>query len=397
MGKIIKLNLYCIILSVIFGNLASLTTTITGLNINLIDILIGILDILLLTNYRKIQKDLIINEKTKFFLLFIVIAAFSLILSPLNLQLTERLVASLYLVRIAGYFGIYIAARFLIEDKNREKEKIISLLRKIFISTAFIGWFQYYLYPDLTYLSYLGWDPHFKRIFSVFFDPNFLGIILIFGLILTISINKINRFKKALTLFFILGTILFTYSRSSFLALTGTVFFLFFHNRKLKYLPFMFMIFILTLFLLPRPGGVGVQLERIFSIESRLNNWQEGAKIIKKYPILGVGFNTLRYEKMNLNPENEKIAVSHSGAGFENSYIFIAVTTGILGFAVYSVFLINLLISNELIIQMTVIALVIHAMFLNTVFYPWIMLLFWLYLALFDKPVQGACKKSSSF
>ena len=82
----------------------------------------------------------------------------------------------------------------------------------------------------------------------------------------------------------------------------------------------------LSAFLLPRPGGDGVKLERTFSIIQRWENYQAGFKLWQQ-PIFGLGFNTLRYYNQDY--------LSHASAGQDSSLLFVAVTTGLVGLTAY--------------------------------------------------------------
>ena len=99
-------------------------------------------------------------------------------------------------------------------------------------------------------------------------------------------------------------------------------------------------------------------------------------KIIKEKPILGVGFNTLRYYQKNL-PENQ------AGAGLDNSWLFVLATSGALGFLGYLGIWGKALnkFKNPLVVS-SLFALFVHAFFVNSLFYPWVMAWMWILLAM---------------
>jgi O-antigen ligase len=84
------------------------------------------------------------------------------------------------------------------------------------------------------------------------------------------------------------------------------------------------VIFLFLIFLLPRPFGEGVKLERIFTIKARAADYQEGIQLWWKKPILGYGYNRLRYIK-----KTDKC--SHAGAAFSSSFLTLLVASGVIG------------------------------------------------------------------
>ena len=93
------------------------------------------------------------------------------------------------------------------------------------IGFGILGLMQFFLYPDLRNLMYLGWDPHYYRLFSTLLDPNFVGIILVLTLILGCGLWK----KKQKNFFLMIGqligfvSLLLTYSRSSYVSFAMAV------------------------------------------------------------------------------------------------------------------------------------------------------------------------------
>ncbi len=92
------------------------------------------------------------------------------------------------------------------------------------VGLGLIGLIQFFMYPDLRNLMYLGWDPHYYRLFSTLLDPNYMGLLLVFTLLMGFGI-----FTKKHSVWIIAGqlvtfvALLLTYSRSSFLALGAAI------------------------------------------------------------------------------------------------------------------------------------------------------------------------------
>ena len=121
--------------------------------------------------------------------------------------------------------------------------------------------------------------------------------------------------------------------------------------------------------------GEGVKLERTYSVWARAESWKTAWNIFSQNPILGVGFNTYRYAQ-------GASADSHAGAGVDSSLLLVLATTGIVGFVIYLKYLKYLwkLGENDLVLSASLVALFVHSLFLNSQFYPHVML--WISLLL---------------
>ena len=76
--------------------------------------------------------------------------------------------------------------------------------------------------------------------------------------------------------------------------------------------------------------GWGVQLFRTFSVDTRIQNAIEGVQLWTKNPILGVGYNRIRYEKAGLGLTG-KYDVSHAASSYHSSFVTMLVAGGALG------------------------------------------------------------------
>lgn len=397
MVKALLILLYLSIFSITIGPLAKLPLAIENVSLYISDIFVALIWVVLLkyspprspfgplrgdkrlsTLARRIKDS---DKISQSFSIFVLIALLSLIFTPISLTFFQRIVSFLYLLRLVGYFGVYFAVSYLIKMKKITKNQVINLLGATGVTLAIVGWFQYFLYPDLRNLYYLGWDPHYLRIFATYLDPNFLGLIFVFTLIILFSQSDrgVNALRW-LVRFFVLVTLAFTYSRSSYFAAMVVSLLATLIKRKISIALFALSILTVSILLLPRPSGEGVRLERLFSIRERIESWQQGLKIFTQYPILGVGFNTMRYAKIKYFPEVKQTLVNHSGAGVENSFIFIAATTGVVGLISYTYFLYQAFSNSGILSQLTILAAIVHGLFLNSLLFPWIVM--WLFLML---------------
>ena len=159
-------------------------------------------------------------------------------------------------------------------------------------------------------------------------------------------------------------------------------------RRKSKKLFLGAVIFgVITIAVLPRPGGEGVKLERQSTIWARINNYKESIQFFWEKPVFGQGFNTLRYVKRDKGLLGEDDwRRTHSGAGVDSSLLFTLATTGVVGLVVY-LDLLEKMIKQSLKEKKGILlasggAILIHSMFNNSLFYSFIMLWWWILLGI---------------
>jgi len=302
--------------------------------------------------------------------IFLSLAFLSLPISLLfsSFTLFQLLPAFLYLLRFT-----VISTLFLIKFTPHQR-RLFSIILLIF---PFIGLLQYLLLPDLRFFKAIGFDDHYYRLTFPFLDPNYTGAALSF-----IFLSQLKDLKHKSSWPFLIVTLvalLLTFSRASYLALfIGLVYLLLTAPRLRRFfLPFL-VVFVLALFLIPKPFGEGVNLFRTFSITSRLDNYRHGFQLALQNPLTGLGFNTL-----SLHQNTGLGILSRSSGGLDNSFLFVLSTTGFLGLGVYLYFLFSLfrLLANPY-LQAALIALVVHSFFNNSLFYtPLLLLLIFSYLS----------------
>lgn len=307
-------------------------------------------------------------------LIFVAIATLSLILTPLHLKPVEYLVSFSYTVRFFLYvlFGwLTFSGAFGDLQKNLGKAFLLAG-----ISFAFLGLLQFIFFPDLRFLAFFGWDPHYFRTVSTFLDPNFAGGFLVLTLLLLTQ--NFTRGKKWQTAFFIIIylSLLTTFSRSSYLMflMSGLTFSLL-KKSKIFFLAtiILFAILLLGFQVYVRLVSTPRHIDRTKSASFRLSTWQQGLILFESHPILGVGFNSYRYALKDYNLGDEQFLQSHGSSSNDSSLLFVASTTGILGLLSYLYFLwtlLRLFKQNNLIITAGLAGLLIHSFFANSLFYP---------------------------
>ncbi len=241
----------------------------------------------------------------------------------------ENTTALLYLFRTSFYFISIMYLHYFVKKQKDLYEYIRPGLLFFTVLTLIFSFLQYFLYPNLRNLTYLGWDPHLFRIFGVFFDTSIasavFGLIILF-LILNYRKFKFSNFSKIVLIvsFFVIG--LLTYSRGFYLAILSTLFLYLIINKRLKYLIVILGLFSFALLILPKPFGEGVNLLRTYSIESRVKDYNDGLIQWKKSPVFGIGYNHLRSIRTS-----DSGLTSHSASAYQSSFLTVLVTSGIIG------------------------------------------------------------------
>lgn len=331
----------------------------------------------------------------KFFLpilVFFLLALVSLLVNSFRFTTNEVLIGSLYLARWLVYSFIYLA---ILQLDIRKIPKVIEYLLLAGFASVGFGLAQYVFYPNAWPLIVDEWDPHVGRAIGTFLDPGFTGLIyvLLWVFLLVCLWDKRHLVFEHGGLVVVYLGLLLTYSRSTYLALIVAMLAISFVKKSwLFFLGFIF-VFSLSLLLLPRPHGEGVRLERESTINSRIVNWQQSLEIFKNRPWLGTGFNLYRYEQRDFFFLGKNWQKTHAGAGADSSLLFILATTGVLGASAYGWLwyrVVRLAFEKRrqalgLILLGSSLAVVVHSFLNNSLFYPWIMIWFWILLGICEK------------
>ena len=305
-------------------------------------------------------------KKFKPLFFFLIILLISLLIDWTKYSLFENTVASLYFFRLVLYFSTYFFyLRYHVKIDKKFSKVIKNGVFIIAVLTIISTVIQYFLYPDLRNLFYQGWDPHLYRTFGVFFDTSVAAaIFVIFFLTINQPIIKI--------IYLIL--IALSFSRSIYLGFSITLIYLFIRQKQLKKIVLFLLFFITLIFVIPKPAGEGVNLKRLYSINSRAEDYREGISLWKNKPMIGYGYNRIRYIK-----NSDSI---HSGATFSSSFLTILVSSGIIGLLSFIWVLWSLRRLNK-IAPILLIFLSIISLFDNVLLHPFI--LFLLFINLSDK------------
>lgn len=306
-----------------FGQLLQIPISFLGYNFSILaaDIIVFLF---FLANFWDLSKIKIYGN-------FLWIAFFSLVLSVGVLGPYLVLPGFLYYLRFLGYVIFFAGVSVLLKSQeiNLNKSTLYNSLIFVAFVSGIFGWLQYFWLPDLRTLKFFGWDDHYWRLTGTFIDPAFLGIILVLGFLLVFSrfLQRTSVKLLFLVVFFII-TIAFTYARASYLALVLGIFMLSVKSKKSLGLLFGLM-FLATLFFLPRPQSEGVKLERTSSIYAKVDNYLETLVIIDRNALFGIGFNNIcAARNIHINKESFE---SHSCSGSDASLLLVWATTGLVG------------------------------------------------------------------
>lgn len=389
--ELVKLLLIASLTTLIIGQLVRIPLFSQFGAITVTDVLVLATDVVFLF-LAFLKKRLIVPVKIFFpSLLFILAAISSSFLSLNYFSPIQVSVSALFLIRFIIYLLIAIVVANTISQKK--VGSWLNLLLVIGFLFMLVGFLQLIIIGDLSFLTVYGWDPHQRRIVSTFLDPNFSG--WVFVLLLSLTIGLYYKTKARLYLPFlalVIVAVILTFSRSTYLA-AATAALVIGILKSPKIIIATLLIFTFAFL------SINETRERIIgaftldeTAKARLESWSNALKITKEKPLFGVGFNNYRYAQVQRgfftsdNPYG-----GHSGSGSDSSVLLVLATTGIFGlifflFLLLSIFQILKIKAKHNFLSLATLAaflgLLVHSQFVNSLFFPQIMLLFWFILGL---------------
>lgn len=378
--KYIQIPNLFLILSCIFLFSASLTRIQinSGFSLNPLDFL-GLFSFLYLLVSRRFRfEKLQLPLYTKFWLLFICASFFSWIIAFFTTS--YPLAGVFYIFRLVS---VYLFAFFLF-NTDFSPQKYSKLLGGALLTGAILGLVQYIFLPDARFLIWSGWDNHLNRLIGTYLDPGYAGLMFLLGIVFFLTQKKLSQFPPTI----LIVALALTYSRATYLAAFVVFFMGFFVFPRRKTYFFLILSLSSLIFFLPRTAGEGVKLERSYSIESRTTSINSAFVIFRSHPLIGIGMNNYSYLKSS--PQTS--IPSHSNSP-DNSYLFVLATTGILGFSLFSIWILNLMkysYPNSPRIFLSVLAVSVHALFNNSWFYLYVLFWIWIIIAIHNhKPTAN--------
>lgn len=311
---------------------------------------------------------------------WVIVEVFSFLLNSYGLTSAQLFGSGLHVIRYAMYAGLYFVARGL---SGNQRKKIHGILIAVFLSISLAGLIQYIFLPDVSFLARLDWDDHYYRLVSTFLDPGFTGAILAVGIFYTYLHKGESWQIRLICLIIFYIALALTYSRASYAMFLAGIAVISIYHKNVKIFLVSLLILLLTIQILPSPGGSGTKLGREYSIWSRVNNWKQSIVIWQKSPIWGVGFNNYRYSLQDLGILDERGVEKSHGVGADSSILLVLATTGILGLVAFLNLQWRLLVLNKKnVLYLACFAgFFVHSWFDNTLFYPFAMEILWIFAA----------------
>ena len=273
--------------------------------------------------------SLIVMKKEKFqptpldlwFSLYLVIELVSTIFAYDRIDALLHIQKRLLLLPIVYLIFRYIDTR----------ERIMRILMTLFISAAIVG-----LLSSISILIQFSAYSHYIKRFDIYNHYMTIGGISMFMLLLMIPFSLNRQITLTQRILLIIGvaaillTLIFTFTRSSWLGLIiGIIVLVMLRFKKLLYL---FLVVVVGVVIIGSPE-LHVRFLSIFdptdpSNDLRLRMWNVGLKIFQDNPILGVG-------DISLNPLNDAYSQHTMDFGhMHNNFVQWLVTMGIVGFVI---------------------------------------------------------------
>ena len=376
------LGIMVAILASVFGEFGRIEFA--GISFLILDLIAPVVfGIWLLRKFVRKEK-IILDGISGSLLIFWAVGFLSLIFASGELSGGELKFAFLHFLRFIGISGLLLVAR---DYGKKEATGILNTLFFAGILLAISGFILLQIFPDFTAagLTEAGWDPHIGRLTSTFLDPNFAGGVFAFLLaILGGKFLRERKFGKQVILIMVAGilgiALLLTFSRSALLALgfSGLILGIFGSRRILLA---MLAVGILGMSISPRlqerveelaksVDSIGSESQQVLdpTAQLRVDSWQEGWRIWQECPLLGAGFGAYKF-RQTFSSED-----SHAVTGSDASLLNVGATTGFLGFGVFVIFLANIATTafrkKEWGFLAAFAGLLIHSIFVNSLFFP---------------------------
>jgi len=124
--------------------------------------------------------------------LFFSLATLSLLI---NLIQNSDITSVIYFLRLITYILFGFSISFLVKNKKIEAEYLRFQIFCIGLFSLFLGFIQFIYIKDTRFLSILGWDDHYARLISTYFDPGFTGVIFLLTLLIGLTSTYLQNKK----------------------------------------------------------------------------------------------------------------------------------------------------------------------------------------------------------
>jgi len=280
---------------------------------------------------------------------------FQLMRTPLNIPIAAFLVVAAVGVIMAvdfkhslkGYMTLgWISIFFLFVNNVKDVTQFKKLVRILIIITTIAG--AYGIFQHFTRIDFFGNVKHLPRSTGFFNSPMTFGnyVLLLLPVVIGLSYySKIRRERHWLQLsaLIILTAIIFSYTRGVWLGIIGGLIFMAILRSKRLLLLVITGIIVGSMFLTIFPSSkltrrvVGTfKSER--PVGDRIYFWQGSLRIIRDYPITGLGWEGFGIVYPRYKPAEGRQLVCHA----HNNFIDMAVDSGLLGLGIFIWFLVTI-------------------------------------------------------
>jgi len=276
----------------------------------------------------------------------------NLVKSPLNIPIAAFLVAvaigvimavdfrySLKRYMSLGWISIFFLTMNNIKDVNQFKR----LIRILILITTIAG--AYGIFQHLTRIDFFGNVKHLNLAFARstgFFDgPATFGnyILLVLPVVIGLSYYSKTRREKSwlrLSSLVILTAIIFSYGRAVWMGLIVGLIFMGILRSKRLLLSIIAGIMICSIFILAFPSSefaqrVATTVKSKNPVGDRIEFWEGSLRILRDYPITGVGWEGFRKVYPRYRPSEEKKSICNA----HNNFVDVTVDSGLLGLGVF--------------------------------------------------------------
>ena len=387
------------------------------------DLILGIIGIFWLMRLITGQSKIAFKKTNFLLLLFLFFTLVSLLFNLYLMPSSDALLSLFYYLRLCAYLALFFVA----QDFTARQATIFQFTILTACALTLLGFLQLKFFPNFEILKMQekGWDPHIGRMLSTWFDPNFLGgfFAFILSLIIGVLVVRLNQAKNFLVwlktkenlvfsgaVCLLLAGLALTYSRSSYLAFLIAMFILaILASRRLLVIGIISVILVFSFSdrIQKRVIDAYQSAQSILNSQSvdtpdatarfRIESWREGINLYQEKPLLGHGFNTLRYVQAKRGLTEWK---SHNAGGIDASLLTLLVTTGAIGLILFLAFIFQLLKNafqnyrhnpDPLIQGLSLgyfcgmLGLFAHSFFVNSLLFPFLMIFMWIFGGMLEK------------
>ncbi|MCX6704408.1 MAG: hypothetical protein NTZ07_03085, partial [Candidatus Woesebacteria bacterium] len=150
-----------------------------------IDFIVGLAAVYTIFKKLETPQAMVTPSAIKYFGSFVLFAFVTWLFSIANFREINVFYGLLYLFRLAAYyfFGVYVWN--FVKNRVVNQKLLLDSLLTVSVFSSLFGWIQFFIVPDIKPFFKFGWDIHLFRLVGTFLDPAFLGLIIVFGLLIS--------------------------------------------------------------------------------------------------------------------------------------------------------------------------------------------------------------------